>query len=311
MTIDSPDSPCGVFAAALTRLDSELNVDLAATLDHYRWLLAQGCDGLAVLGTTDEANSFSLGERLVLIEAVAKAGLPADKLLIGTGCCALPDTIALTRAALDHGFRHILMLPPFYYKGASDEGLHAAFARVIDAVNDPDIRVYLYHFPKMSGVLLGHELIARLRASHGQAIAGIKDSSGDLGNMQAMCEKFPGFAVYAGTERYLQPVLEAGGVGCISATANATSRHCQTVFAAWQESGAAERQQDLTAIREVFDRYPLVGALKEVWARRTTDDAWRRLRPPLTALAAAAGDELDQALAAAGLGPFEQPAEVA
>ena len=305
------DLPRGVFAAALTRLDSELNVDITATLDHYRWLLANGCDGLAVLGTTGEANSFSLDERLALIEAVAKAGLPAGKLLIGTGCCALPDTIALSRAAIDHGFRNILMLPPFYYKGASDEGLHAAFARVIDAVGEPEMRVCLYHFPKMSGVPLGHELIAMLRTSHGEAIAGIKDSSGDLGNMQAMCEKFPGFAVYAGTERYLQPVLEAGGVDCISATANATSRHCQMVFAAWREEGARRRQQDLTAIREVFDRYPLIGALKDVWARHTGDAAWRRLRPPLTALAAEAGNDLEEALTETGLGSFERPAEVA
>ena len=139
---DTPPTLGGVFAAVLTPLDAALAPDHAALARHCRWLLANGCDGLAVLGTTGEANAFSVDERLAILEGLAEAGIPAGALLPGTGCCAVPDTVALTRRALELGAAGVLMLPPFYYKKVSDDGLFAAYSEVIERVGDARLRVY-------------------------------------------------------------------------------------------------------------------------------------------------------------------------
>src|SRR5436853_4892655 len=188
----------GVLAPVLTPFRSDLSPDAARFVRHCRWLLAQGCAGLAVFGTTSEANSLSVEEREALLEQLLGEGIEAGRLLPGTGCCAISDTVRLTRAAVRAGCAGVLMLPPFYYKGVSDEGLFRAFAEVIERVGDARLRVYLYHIPPVAQVGFSGNLIGRLLAAYPRAIAGMKDSSGDWSNTKAMLDAFAarGFDVF-------------------------------------------------------------------------------------------------------------------
>lgn len=278
--------PRGVFAAALTPLDSSLAPDHDGFVRHAASLLEDGCDGVAVLGSTGEANSLTLDQRLALIETAA-ARLPPDRLLIGTGACAVPDAIGLTRASVDAGVFNVLVLPPFYYRPVTDDGVFAYFARLIDGVGTDRLRVFLYNFPQMTGFTFGAGLIRRLHDRFGPAIAGMKDSSGDWESMRTLCAVVPDFALYAGTERFLLDILDEGGAGCITATANLTSSRCQSVFQAWQSGNRAEAerlQAELTEIRLAMQHHPLVPLQKAILQRRTGDDGWSRMLPPFAPL---------------------------
>jgi 4-hydroxy-tetrahydrodipicolinate synthase len=291
--------PRGVYAAIMKPLTRDFQVDLPLLVAHGRWLLANGCDGLAPLGTTGEANSLSVDQRLRVIDAMASAGLPMAKMIIGAGSCALADAVELTRAALAAGCPNVLLLPPFYYKGPSDAGLHAFFAALIDRVNDKRLRVYLYHFPQVSAVPITTGVIELLRKSHGpETIAGLKDSSGDWNNTKMLLERFPGFDVFSGTEHYLSQNLAAGGPGCISATTNVTAPIARAVMGA---TGAAQAQiqEGLSELRLTIQAFPLIPALKHIKAELSGEPAWRRLLPPLMALEAAQAETLMAKLRAA------------
>ncbi len=278
--------PGGVWVAALTPMNPDLSPDTAKFVSHCQWLLDQGANGLAVLGTTGEANSFSVAEKRKLLDAVAEGGIGGDKLLPGTGSCAIPDTVEMTRHALSHGAAGVVMLPPFYYKNVSDDGLYAAYSEVIQRVADDKLRIYFYHFPQMSATPISHDLIERLLKAYPQTIAGIKDSSGDLNNMLEMCRRFPGFGVFAGSEQFLLPVLRAGGVGAISATANVTVALCAEVLAKQNDANVDAIQEELTAQRLALQGQVLIPALKSVVARHTGDKGWLTTRPPVVALKA-------------------------
>lgn len=284
----------GVMAAGLTAFNDDLSIDVQGTIAHSRWLLANGCDGVLLFGTTGEANSLSLKERLDFLDAVGASDLPKHRMMIGTGCCALPDTVDLTRKTLEIGIESALMLPPFYYKNPTDNGLYTHFARVLEQVADSRLKVYLYHFPQMSAVPFGHELIGRLLADFPGVFCGVKDSSGDFENMKAMAQKFPGFDVFAGTERYLLDTLRAGGVGTITATGNCTSMMCGAVYAAWKAGAPdAERlQAELTAQRLALQAYPAAAGLKELLARESGRAAWRNVRAPFLPLPAERAEQL-------------------
>ena len=292
--------PRGVFVAALTPMRRDLSPDPGRFAQHCRWLLDQGANGLAVLGTTGEANSFSVAERMALLDGLGDAGLPGETLLPGTGTCAIPDTVALTKKALEVGAAGVVMLPPFYYKNVSDDGLFAAYSEVIQRVGDGKLRIYFYHFPQMSSTPISHDLIERLLKAYPETIAGIKDSSGDLANMLAMCKRFPGFGVFAGSEQFLLPVLHAGGVGCISATANVTVAACAEVYKNRQSPNAETLQRGLTAQRLAIQAQPLIPALKQIMARGTGNDAWLTVRPPIAPLPPAAAQSLFTALDSTG-----------
>jgi len=274
----------GAWAAALTPLNADLSIDVEAYLAHVRNLLGGGCDGVAALGTTGEANSFSVSERLALIDALGAAALPAERVMIGVGCCAAPDTIALTRAALAAGYPNVLMLPPFYYKNVTDEGVFRAFADVIERVGDSRLRVIVYDFPQMTGVTFSAALLKRLADAFKGVVVGVKDSSGDWPAMEAALAQLPGFLVFAGSERFLLPTLRAGGPGCISATANVTYAALAGLVARWRETDAGARQETITARRLALQRFPMVPMLKEIMANKTGQPRWRTLRPPLVNL---------------------------
>ena len=291
----------GVLAPVVTPFGADLRVDSDRLVRQCRWLVAQDV-GLAVFGTNSEGNSLSLREKRDLIDALADAGLPASRMMPGTGTCALPDTVELTRHAVERGCAGVLMLPPFYYKGVSDDGLFASYAEVIERVADHALRIYLYHIPQVSGVPVTLSLIERLLARYPGTIAGIKDSSGDFANTKAMLERFQpeGFDVYCGSETFLLDTLRGGGAGCISATANVNPKAIARLAREWQSPEAPAQQAALDAVRAVFQQYPMIAALKEAVAQFAGDDGWRALRPPLVPLGRERRAELRARLDALG-----------
>ncbi len=277
----------GVYAAVLTALRDDLSIDIARTARHCDWLLANGCDGLGVLGTTGEANAFTLKERLEMLDGLAEAGVPTAPMMPGTGCCAIGDTVELTKKAVEIGAGSVLMLPPFYYKNCSDDGLYAAFSEVIQRVGSSDLKVLLYHFPQMSMVPLSIDLMARLVRDYPGAVVGVKDSSGVLENMTAVAREIPGFAVMSGADDVMLPLLKEGGAGCITACSNIASPVAREVYAAARRGdwAAAEAiQPQLRAIRELTQKFPLFSCLKALMRRHTGEALWDNIRPPLTAM---------------------------
>lgn len=278
----------GVNCAAATPLNADLSPDLGLFTEHCRRLLAQGCDGVALLGTTGEANSFSLAERKAILEAALKAGIGPEQLIPGTGVAAAPETVELTRHALSLGVTRVVMLPPFYYKGVSDEGLFASYARIIEAIGDSRLRIVLYHIPQVSGVPLSLGLIGRLIAAFPDIVGGIKDSAGNLANMQAIVAAHPGFSVLAGADPLLQPLLQAGGAGCITATSNLVADSLRTVFDGNGDPARAAEvdaaQARINAWRTLSNSYVQIPTIKAMIGLRTGTPGWSRVRPPLLPL---------------------------
>ena len=283
--MNQESKPRGVLSPVVTPFDSNLKPDAERLARHCRWLLTNDV-GLAVFGTNSEANSMSVGEKLDLLERLVGAGLPPARMMPGTGCCALTDSVELTRAAVKLGCGGVLMLPPFYYKGVSDDGLFRSYAEIIERVGDERLRVYLYHIPPVSQVPISLALIERLLKAYPGIIAGVKDSSGDWSNTKAMLEQFQpqGFDVFAGSETFLLATLRGGGAGCISATANVNPGPIARLFREWQTPEADAQQARLDEIRGIMQRYPMIPALKAVIARYGGDSAWVTVRPPLVAL---------------------------
>jgi 4-hydroxy-tetrahydrodipicolinate synthase len=280
------ERPGEVLAPVVTPFASDLAPDVTRLVRHCQWLLRHDV-GLAVFGTNSEANSMGVTEKLALLDALVEAGIAAARLMPGTGCCALPDTVELTRRAMRHGCGGVLMLPPFYYKGVSDDGLFASYAEVIERVADDRLRIYLYHIPPVSQVPITLALIERLLARYPRIVAGVKDSSGDWSNTRAMIERFApqGFRVFSGSETFLLATLRAGGAGCISATANVNPAAIAQLAREWQSREAEALQQALDRVRGAFQQVPMIGALKAAIAHFGADPAWRTVRPPLTQLA--------------------------
>src|SRR2546425_3734032 len=258
----------GVLAPVLTPFRPDLSPDPGRFARHCRWLLSHGCAGLAVFGTTSEANSLSLEEREALLEHLLGTGIDPGKLLPGTGCCALTDTVRLTSAAVRAGCAGVLMLPPFYYKTVSEDGLFRSFAEVIERVGDSRLRVYLYHIPPVAQVGFTLKLVERLVATYPGTVAGMKDSSGDWNNTKAMLDAFAqsGFDVFAGSEKFLLANLRNGGAGCITATGNVNAAAIDRLFREWRTPRAEQLQEELNAVRGAIEKHPVIPALKAIVA---------------------------------------------
>ena len=287
----------GVMAPVLTPFKRDLACDAKLFVRFCRWLQREGA-GLAVFGTNSEANSLTLEERIELLDTLIEGGIAPEALVPGTGACAIGDSVRLTKQAVALGCAGVLMLPPFYYKGVSDEGLFAAYAEVIERVGDERLKVLLYHIPQVSGVPISLKLIERLRARYPQAIAGMKDSSGDLNNSTAAIERFAGFKVYAGSDALLLETLRRGGAGCISATANVNPQAIVRLRKNWQSKDADEAQGALKQIRKIFEGFPMIAALKAAAAHYGEHSGFAVLRPPLVGLTESQRQELVQKLAA-------------
>lgn len=293
----------GIFAAVVTPVDNTGAISIERYCRHARWLLRQGCAGLGVFGTTSEANSFSVAERQAALDAFIAAGLPAAKMILGVGTCARNDTVALARHALDHGVTELLMLPPFFYKNNTDEGLFRAFSEVVDTLADLRLELYLYHFPQVSGVPVTKGVIERLLERYPETLKGLKDSSGDWAHTKGLIDAFPGLAIYSGADSHLLQNLEAGGAGTFSAAANLAVEESATVFKAFTKgdlTAAKDGMGIVTKVRQILADYPLVPAIKHVIAEGQHDAVWRTVRPPLIELDQASGEALIAALDAAG-----------
>ncbi len=302
----NPPLPNGVFAASLTPLKEDLSPDPELTVRHNQNLLNQGCDGLAILGTTGEANSFSTRERKEILESIVDGGISPHCLMVGTGCCSIPETVELTRHAVSLNVGGILLLPPFYYKGVSDSGLLNFFTQVIEQVSSDALKIYLYHFPRQAQVDFSFELIEELLSRFPSTVVGMKDSSGDFNHMKETLNRFPQLKLFAGTERFLLAVLKVGGVGCVSATTNVTSDLAAKVWSLFQEGRIEEAEQTQDAvnhIREAFQGKPFVPGLKAFLAQRESNPDWLHLRPPLCALTEGETQELLNQLQAVHLTP--------
>ena len=272
----------GVLAPVLTPFKSDYSPDAARLIAHCKWLIASG-SGLALFGTNSEANSLTVDERMSLLDQVIDAGVDPARIMPGTGCCAAGDTVRLSAHAVSRGCAGVLMLPPFYYKGVSDEGLFRSFANVIERVNDDRLRVYLYHIPPVAQVGISAALIDRLLGAYPGIVAGMKDSSGDWANIHAMLEAFAprGFDVFVGSEMYLLASMKHGAKGAISAAANIIPGLISTLHRTWQAADAEAQQARLDAVRAVMIKQPMLPALKRVVAHWRHDDEWARVRPPL------------------------------
>jgi 4-hydroxy-tetrahydrodipicolinate synthase len=295
----------GVLAPVLTPFKNGYEPDAGKFASHCRWLLDNDVS-LAVFGTNSEANSLAENERAALLEGLVAAGIDPLRLMPGTGCCSLTETVRLTSLAVKLGCAGVLMLPPFYYKGVTDEGLFRSFAETIERVGDSRLRIYLYHIPPVSQVGISLGLIERLLKSYPDTIAGMKDSSGDWNNTKAVLDQFSkaGFDVFVGSETFLLANMRNGGVGAISATANVNPARIASLYREWTSSDGDAMQGRLDGIRKIFARYPMIAAMKRAVAHWKKDEDWARVRPPLVEIAPRESTALVEELKAAA---FDMP----
>lgn len=292
----------GVLAPAITPFRKDLSVDPERFARHAKWLLANGCSGLAVFGTNSEANSLSVDERVTLLEFLVGNSVSPKALMPGTGCCALTDSVRLTTQAVKLGCAGVLMLPPFYYKGVPEEGLFRNFSEVIQRVGDARLRLYLYHIPPVSQVPISIPLLQRLFKSYPGTVAGIKDSSGDWRNTESILDAFTntGFDVFVGSEVFLLANMRRGGAGCISATANVNPAAINRLFERWRLPESDRMQEGITATRAVVEKHSMIPALKTIVAHFGADPGWAAVRPPLVELSTSQGRSLVTELTSRG-----------
>jgi 4-hydroxy-tetrahydrodipicolinate synthase len=290
----------GVLAPVVTPFKDDLSPDSQRFIAHCKWLLSQNC-GLAVFGTNSEANSLAVEERAMLLEELVAAGVDPSRMMPGTGCCSIMETVRLTAQAVGHGCAGVLMLPPFYYKDVSEEGLYRYFSEVVQRVGDARLKIYLYHIPPVAVVGITTGLVERLLAAYPTAIAGMKDSSGDWNNTKMFLDAFAArsagpataaraartFDVFVGSESFLLANMQNGGVGTISATANVNPAAIHKLYTEFKNSDAEDQQSKLNVVRAVFSNrnFPsMIAALKQSIAIYTDDPAWAKVRPPLVEL---------------------------
>jgi 4-hydroxy-tetrahydrodipicolinate synthase len=301
----------GVLVPVLTPFTSRGDPDPGRFVAFCRWLLDQGAGGLSIFGTTSEANSMSGAERMTLLDRLIEAGIPGEKLMPGAGACSMTEAANLARHAVDHGCGGVLLLPPFYYKGVSDDGIFAFISGVIDKAASPALRIYLYHIPPVAQVGYSLELVGRLIKAYPDTVVGLKDSSGDWSNTAALLERFPDFAVFPGSEVFLLDGLRKGGAGCITASGNVNVPGIRKLYESWRGPQADALQAEITALRKALQAYPMVPALKRIVAHFHNDPDWAAVRPPLVPLDQAQSAALLADLARLGFALGERPRSMA
>lgn len=272
----------GIYAAVLTPVDESLAPDAVRALPYYRQLLERGCDGLNLLGTTGEAMSFSAKQRVRFMEAMASSGLPMERTMAGTGAASLDDAVTLTGAAFACGFAAALIMPPFFFRDAGDDGILRFYAALFKRTNPPPNRVLLYNFPRMSGVAFRPPLVARLVAEFPQTIAGIKDSSNDARLQSEILQAHRGFAVFPGSESDLIAAKRRGDAGCISGSVALWPEIARAVFR--DEDDVQARR--LAQLRAALDGVPFIPAVRYLTARQRDEPEWECAMPPQRSLTA-------------------------
>ncbi len=286
----------GVYCAAATPLKSDGTPDLDLFGKHTKALIEEGCHGIAMLGSTGEANSFGVRERMDLVDAALKGGTLPDQLLPGTSSNAVTDAVEMTRHAVQAGVKGVVMLPPFYYTAFSDESLFRFYASIIEKVNDSRLKIVLYHIPMLTGVPISHSLIQMLIDAFPDTVVGIKDSDGKIENMHAISTRFPGFGVLAGADPLLLPVLQGGGAGCITASSNLVARELRIVYDHWNDPTKADEvkaaQEVIVAWRNLTNSYTQLPTVKTMLARRRGDLGWLNVHPPFSPLSREEADKV-------------------
>ena len=279
-----PEKFSGVLTPVITPFNEDLSVNSDRLIAQCRWIISQEV-GLAIFGTNSEANSLSIKEKIELLDELVENGIDPKKMMPGTGCCSLFETIELTTHAINLGVSGSLLLPPFYYKGVSDEGLYASYSEIIERIGSSNFRIYLYNIPPVSNIPISINLIDRLIKNYPNTVVGIKDSSGDWGNTKDMLDqKWDDFRVFVGSETFLLNNMRNGGSGCISATANVNPAAIRHLYQSWDNENAPNYQDKLDEVRNIFQEFPMIPALKAAAAIYSNDREWNRVRPPLLSL---------------------------
>ncbi|MFL2738744.1 MAG: dihydrodipicolinate synthase family protein [bacterium] len=293
----------GIYTASLTPLTASYETNLPALVSHVEQLFESGSDGVAILGSTGEANSLTIEQRLDIISYCGRTLAP-ERLMMGTGSCALQDAIRLTQASIEAGVFSVLVIPPFYYKPQSDESVIRYYSELISSVDDSRLRIIFYNFPKLSGYNFSTEILQEFKERFGDIAAGIKDSSGNWENMLSITKNVPNFMVYSGTETLLLNILREGGAGCITASANLLAPECQLVYQAWrndQQNAAEQVQKELTVLRKALESYQFVSELKGLMALHTGSEHWQEMLPPFIPLLPSQVRELSEKINDLGL----------
>ena len=293
----------GIYTASLTPLTASYETNLPALVSHVEQLFESGSDGVAILGSTGEANSLTIEQRLDIISYCGRTLAP-ERLMMGTGSCALQDAIRLTQASIEAGVFSVLVIPPFYYKPQSDESVIRYYSELISSVDDSRLRIIFYNFPKLSGYNFSTEILQEFKERFGDIAAGIKDSSGNWENMLSITNNVPDFMVYSGTETLLLNILREGGAGCITASANLLSSECQLVYQAWrndQQNTAEQLQKELNVLRKALESYQFVSELKGLMALHTGSEHWQEMLPPFIPLLPSQVRELSEKINDLGL----------
>jgi len=288
MTISlHPSTLPAVLSPVLTPFTADGSPDAAKLLKQCKWLEANGV-GQAIFGTNSEANSISAPQKMSTLTALIEGGLNPEHMMPGTGATSIDATVNMTRHAVNHKCAGVLMLPPFYYKDVSDDGLFAYFSEVIQKIGSAALQIYIYNIPPVTKINLSLSLLERLTKEYPKTVVGMKDSSGDWAYTESVIKLLApsGFRVYAGSEVFLMRALRAGGVGCISATANVNPKAIADLASHWRESNADERQAGLDKVRAVFAKYQMIAGMKTAVAHYSKDPDWLRVRPPLMQLSA-------------------------
>lgn len=288
MTISlHPSTLPAVLSPVLTPFKEDGSPDAQKLLKQCKWLEANGV-GQAIFGTNSEANSMSAPQKMATLTTLVEGGLNPAHMMPGTGATSIDATVNMTRHAVQHKCAGVLMLPPFYYKDVTDDGLFAYFSEVIQKVGDAGLQIYIYNIPPVTKINLSLSLLERLVKAYPKTVVGMKDSSGDWAYTESVIKLLApsGFRVYAGSEVFLMRALRAGGVGCISATANVNPKAIAELAAHWKESDADQRQAALDQVRSIFAQYQMIAGMKTAVAHFSKDSEWLRVRPPLMQLSA-------------------------
>ena len=299
---DRDARPAGPWAASLTPIKN-CEIDAAKLLKHIEWLLDSGCHGVVLFGSTGEAPSFTVDERMRALDYVRQNGVPGERIIVGTGCCATIDSTRLSSHAIEHGCAGIIVIPPFFYKPVEPRGLHKYYATLIDSVASDKARLYLYHFPELSGVPITNELIRSLADAFPKQLAGVKDSSGQLENTLQLVRDFPDLDIFTGDDDLLWPLVKAGGTGSITATANIIPHILSGIWQAAMDGATdppAEHQVASDVWSLILNNFPIVESLKECLAHELNDADWRIVREPLNEMSEARRADLQERLANTG-----------